>query len=93
MIYEKLHLFIYKKEHCYKSLYLSAALVLISLLIFIYSIFVGLSRVYVGVHYLSDVLAGWAAGLMWVTLSVNYIKLSKDEQHNEATLADQRERK
>lgn len=67
--------------------------IMISLLIFIYSIFVGLSRVYVGVHYLSDVLAGWAAGLMWVTLSVNYIKLSKDEQHNEATLADQRERK
>jgi hypothetical protein len=34
MLYEKLHLFIYKKEHCYKSLYLSAVLVLISLLAF-----------------------------------------------------------
>jgi undecaprenyl-diphosphatase len=43
-----------------KAYFLSVAVVL--------TVLVGISRVYMGVHYPTDVLAGWAAGLAWALL-------------------------
>ncbi|HUR60175.1 MAG TPA: phosphatase PAP2 family protein [Opitutaceae bacterium] len=44
-----------------QKIYITAAAVLLTLL-------TGLSRVYLGVHYPSDVLAGWSAGTAWAIM-------------------------
>lgn len=47
-----------------------------SALLIILAIAIGLSRVYLRVHYLSDVLAGWSAGAFWSALNIVFHRYS-----------------
>ncbi|MBE0688112.1 MAG: phosphatase PAP2 family protein [Anaerolineaceae bacterium] len=65
----------YIKSRNWKILTVAGALVV--------SVLIGFSRLYLGVHYLTDVLAGWAAGGLWLAVCVlgdywfQYSKLQK----------------
>lgn len=52
----------------------------------IITMLVGISRVYMGVHYPTDVLAGWTAGGVWATLCWMAARMMKNRGKVEASL-------
>jgi undecaprenyl-diphosphatase len=38
---------------------------------------IGVSRLYLGVHYLSDVIGGYAAGLLWLSLCIAAVEVAR----------------
>lgn len=46
----------------------------LTVLLFIFILLIGFSRIYLRLHYFSDVIAGFAGGIMWLTLSLWVIR-------------------
>lgn len=49
----------------------------ITLILMLFPFLIGFSRLYLGVHYLSDVLGGWLIGLIWLGIISKFIRKSK----------------
>lgn len=72
--------FSFPSGHAMASMSLAAALVVIAwrtrwrwpaiVLGVVYVLVVGISRIYLGVHFPSDILAGWCVALLWTTVVV-----------------------
>ena len=58
---------------------------IISLLVLLICI-IGISRIYLRVHYASDVIAGFCVGLIWLVISINL--LDRIEKRNKAKLRE-----
>lgn len=69
MAFYGLILYIYCKRTADRYKKAGAILILSSIILLI-----GISRIYLGVHYASDVLAGFAGGFVWLVVYINTIK-------------------
>ena len=54
----------------------------------IFIVLVGLSRIYLGVHYPSDILAGWAAGTAWVVAMFHLVAREAPQPTPQAAASD-----
>ena len=69
-----------------KKLFSKILILLLGLLIIF---LIGLSRLYLGVHYLSDVLAGYLLGALWLVFGISLVEwhLDSQKQQNTETIA------
>ncbi len=47
---------------------------ILSILLFLFILLIGFSRIYLRLHYFSDVIAGFSAGIIWLSLSIWVIR-------------------
>ncbi|OYX53404.1 hypothetical protein B7Y92_03125 [Candidatus Saccharibacteria bacterium 32-50-13] len=54
----------------------------------LYVLLIGLSRMYLGVHYPSDIVAGWASAGLWMTLVIVLCHRFEQTRQSSAVIAD-----
>jgi membrane-associated phospholipid phosphatase len=60
----------------------------------LYTLLMGFSRIYLGVHFLSDIAAGYLLGIMWVLMAIGLMEfaaLKKGKEKNQAQATRQAE--
>jgi undecaprenyl-diphosphatase len=58
----------FHRRNAQRSVVLGAALLIVA---------IGLSRLYLGVHYFSDVVGGYAAGLLWLSACISGLEVAR----------------
>ncbi|MDP9202744.1 MAG: phosphatase PAP2 family protein, partial [Gemmatimonadota bacterium] len=51
---------------------------------------IGVSRLYLGVHYFSDVVGGFAAGLVWLAACISGVEIARRRATPSNTVVSQR---
>ena len=69
-----IYLLVHERSRLTRLLGLVAAIVLIS--------FIGLSRIYLGVHYPSDIVGGFTAGFVWLMANILGYRQYEQRQHH-----------
>jgi undecaprenyl-diphosphatase len=72
-------LLIYILQHAIESSWLRS---LVSILLIVLILLIGFSRIYLRVHYASDVLGGFIIGLLWLIISLAIIKWLEGYVHS-----------
>ncbi len=60
---------------------------------FVLAFLVGLTRIYLGVHYSTDVLAGWFEGIFYISITLGAITFIKGSNHAIISQADPKSRR
>lgn len=64
--------------------------IIIGILLLLFALLIGFSRIYLRVHYLTDVVAGFCIGLAWLGLAIWWMERKKEESDAEVSSTQKR---
>ncbi|MEO8295124.1 MAG: phosphatase PAP2 family protein [Gemmatimonadota bacterium] len=58
---------------------------MVAIMLLLLVLLIGISRIYLGVHYFSDVVAGYSAAIVWLAVCISAIQVAEHREKKKAT--------